>query len=45
MRFIKFISVFEGVAWYIQFVLNSLYSLTQEGETCTTDKVEQQLTI
>ena len=31
---------FEGVTWYIQFVLNSLYSLTQEGETCTADKVE-----
>lgn len=31
---------FEGITWYIQFVLNSLYSLTQEGETCTTDKVE-----
>ncbi len=31
---------FGGVTWYIQFVLNSLYSLTQEAETCTTDKVE-----
>lgn len=31
---------FEGITWYIQFVLNSLYSLTQDGETCTIDKVE-----
>lgn len=31
---------FEGITWYIQFVLNSLYSLTQDRETCTIDKVE-----
>lgn len=31
---------FEGITWYIQFVLNSLYSLIQDGETCTIDKVE-----
>lgn len=31
---------FEGITWYIQFVLNSLYALTLEGEICTADKVE-----
>lgn len=31
---------FEGVTWYLQFVLNSLYALTQNAETCTADKVE-----
>ncbi len=31
---------FEGITWYIQFMLNSLYSLTREGEICTADKVE-----
>lgn len=38
--FQKIYQRFEGVTWYLQFVLNSLYALTQNAETCTADKVE-----
>lgn len=38
--FQKIYQRFEGVTWYLQFVLNSLYALTQDAETCTADKVE-----
>ena len=31
---------FEGITWYIQFLLNSLYAMTTEGEECTADKVD-----
>lgn len=31
---------FEGITWYIQFVANSLYSMTGAGETCNADKVD-----
>lgn len=31
---------FEGVTWYIQFVANSLYTMTLPGEICTKDKVD-----
>ena len=30
---------FEGITWYIQFLANSLYAITAEGEECTVDKV------
>ena len=30
---------FEGITWYIQFMANSLYAMTAEGEECTVDKV------
>ena len=30
---------FEGITWYIQFIVNSLYAMTAEGEECTVDKV------
>lgn len=30
---------FEGITWYIQFLVNSLYAITAEGEECTVDKV------
>ncbi len=30
---------FEGITWYIQFLANSLYAITPEGEECTVDKV------
>ncbi len=30
---------FEGITWYIQFLANSLYAMTSEGEECTIDKV------
>lgn len=31
---------YEGITWYIQFVTNTLYSMTMPGEICTADKVE-----
>lgn len=31
---------YEGITWYIQFVTNTLYSMTMPDETCTADKVE-----
>lgn len=30
---------YEGITWYIQFVTNTLYSMTMPSETCTVDKV------
>ena len=30
---------FEGITWYIQFIVNSLYAMTAEGEECTVVKV------
>ena len=30
---------FEGITWYIQFISNSLYAMTNIDEICTTDKV------
>lgn len=30
---------YEGITWYIQFVTNTLYTMTMPGETCTIDKV------
>ena len=31
---------FDGITWYIQFVANSLYSMTSSGETCNAGKVD-----
>lgn len=31
---------FEGITWYVQFVVNVLYSMTLPGELCTPDKVD-----
>ena len=31
---------FEGITWYVQFITNSLYAMTSEGEECTVDKVD-----
>lgn len=31
---------FEGITWYIQFVANSLYTMTLPGEVCTIGKVD-----
>lgn len=36
----KVYKYFEGVTWYIQFVANSLYTMTAANETCTVDKVD-----
>ena len=32
--------MFNGTTWYIQFVMNFLYSGTIPGETCTIDKIQ-----
>ena len=32
--------MFEGTTWYIQFMMNFLYSGTLPGETCTMDRIE-----
>ena len=31
---------FEGITWYIQKILNILYSFTPQGEICMADRVE-----
>lgn len=31
--------LFEGITWYIQFVMNFLYADTEAGEVCTKDKI------
>ncbi|WP_418698036.1 AAA family ATPase [Bacteroides sp.] len=31
---------FEGITWYIQFVANSLYTMTAVSELCTVDRVD-----
>ncbi len=31
---------FDGITWYVQYVLNILFSMTAKGEKCTPDKVE-----
>ena len=31
---------FEGITWYVQFVANSLYAMTNPGEVCQVDKVD-----
>lgn len=31
---------FEGITWYVQFMMNFLYANTSQGETCTPDKIE-----
>lgn len=31
---------FEGITWYIQFVANSLYTMTADSELCTVDRVD-----
>ncbi len=31
---------YEGVTWYVQTVLNALFTLTEEGATCTQEMVE-----
>ena len=36
----KVYKYFEGATWYIQFVANSLYTMTAANETCTVDKVD-----
>lgn len=35
--------MFEGTTWYIQFMMNFLYSGTMVEETCTTDKIQTAL--
>ena len=35
--------MFEGTTWYIQFMMNFLYSGTAVGETCTIDKIQTAL--
>lgn len=32
---------FEGITWYIQRVMNELYSTTPTGEACSTDMIEK----
>ena len=32
---------YEGVTWYVQSVLNALFAMTEVGDTCTPDKIEQ----
>lgn len=36
-------SLFEGHTWYIQNVFNELYSLTNDGETCTLELAQEAL--
>lgn len=36
----KVYQMFEGTTWYIQFMMNFLYSGTRPGEICTVDKIE-----
>lgn len=36
---------FEGITWYVQYVLNVLYSMTQEGGTCEPDHVDRAVDI
>lgn len=31
---------FDGITWYVQFVANSLFAMTNPGETCSADKVD-----
>lgn len=31
---------FDGITWYVQFVANSLFAMTNPGETCPVDKVD-----
>ncbi|MDD4968245.1 MAG: ATP-binding protein [Paludibacter sp.] len=33
--------VFEGHTWYIQNIFNELYAMTEQGETCTLELVEE----
>lgn len=36
---------FEGITWYVQYVLNILYSMTPEGGTCEPDHVDRAVDI
>lgn len=36
---------FEGITWYVQYVLNVLYSMTPEGGTCEPDHVDRAVDI
>lgn len=31
---------YEGITWYVQSVMNALFSLTEPGNTCTADMIE-----
>ena len=31
---------YEGITWYVQTILNALFSLTERGDTCTADAIE-----
>jgi len=33
--------VFEGHTWYIQNIFNELYAMTEQGETCTLDFIQE----
>lgn len=35
----KVYTIFEGVTWYIQKIMNVLFEMTSEGETCSADMV------
>jgi AAA+ ATPase superfamily predicted ATPase len=34
---------FEGITWYMQFIMNHLYASTREGEVCTPDELQPML--
>lgn len=36
---------FEGVTWYVQYLLNTLYNMTALGENCTSDRIEEAMQI
>lgn len=36
---------FEGVTWYLQYLLNTLYYMTAQGDNCTSDRIEEAMVI
>lgn len=36
---------FEGVTWYLQYLLNTLYNMTAQGDNCTSDRIEEAMVI
>lgn len=31
---------FEGITWYMQYLLNTLYNMTEQGDNCTPDRID-----